>query len=82
MEISQLHVEAISAATKPRIQMPLPYSPGVPIFGGTEVTTFLHKCESLAAFNSTDPSSSDAVTMFPYYCVEGSDVRHTIVMMR
>ena len=82
MEISRLHVEAISAATKPRNQMPLPYSPGAPIFRGSDVTTFLHKYESLAAFTSTDPTSSDAVTIFPYYCVEGSDVRDTVVMMR
>jgi len=82
MEISWLHVEAISAATKPRNQMPLPLSPGAPIFLGSDVTTFLHKYESLAACTSTDPTSSDAVTMFPYYRVEGSDVRDTVVMMR
>jgi hypothetical protein len=46
------------------------------------VTTFLHKYESLAAFTSTDPTSPDAVTMFPYYCVECSNVRATVVMMR
>jgi hypothetical protein len=62
--------------------MPLPLSPGAPIFLGSDVTTFLHKNESLAAFTSTDPTSSDAVTMFPYYCVEGSDVRDMVVMMR
>ena len=82
MEILRLHVEAISAATKHRNQMPLPYSPGAPIFRGSDVTTFLHKYESIATFTSTDPSSSDAVTMFPYYCVEGSDVRDMVVMMR
>jgi hypothetical protein len=46
------------------------------------VTAFLHKYESLAAFTSTDPSSPDAVTMFPYYCVECFDVRDKVVMMR
>jgi hypothetical protein len=54
--------------------MPLPLSPGVPIFLGSDVTTFLQKYESIAAFTSTDPTSSDAVMTFPYYCVEGSDV--------
>jgi hypothetical protein len=82
MEISRLYVEAISAATKYRNQMPLPLSPGAPIFLGSDVTTFLHKYESLAAFTSTDPTSSDAVTMFPYYCVDASNVRDTVVMMR
>jgi hypothetical protein len=82
MEISRLHVEAILAATKHWNQMPLPLSSGAPIFLGSDVTTFLHKYERLAAFTSTDPTSSDAVTMCPYYCVEGSDVRETVVMMR
>jgi len=82
MEISWLQVEAISAATKPRNQMPLPLSPGAPIFPGSDVMTFLHKYESLGAVTSTDPTSSDAVTMFPYYCVESSNVRATVVMMR
>ena len=46
------------------------------------MTMFLHKYESLAAFTSTDTCCSDAVTMFPYYCVECSDVRDTAVMKR
>ena len=62
--------------------MPLPLSPGAPIFLGSDVTTFLHKYKSLAAFTSTDPCSSDVVTMYPYYWVEGSDVRDIVVMMR
>ena len=82
MEISRLLVEAISAASTQWNQMPLPDSPGVPIFGGSDVTMFVHKYESLAAFTSTDSFSFDAVTMFQYYCVEGSDVRDTVVMMR
>ena len=79
--ISRLLVEAISAASKQRNQMPLPNSPGAPIFPGSDVTTFLHKYEILAAFTVTDPSSSDAVTVFLYYCVEGSNVRDTVVTM-
>ena len=82
MEISRLLDDAILAASTQRNQMPLPYSPGAPIFRGSDVTTFLHKYESLASFTSTDPSSSDAVMMFRYYCVDGSDVRDTVVMMR
>jgi hypothetical protein len=74
MEISQIHVEATSAATKQRNQMGLPLSPGSSIFLGSDVTTFLRKYESLAAFTNTDPTSSDAVTMLLYYCVEDSDV--------
>jgi len=62
--------------------MPLPYSPGAPIFRGSDVTTFLHKYQSLADFTSTNPASPKAVTMFPCYCVEGSGVRDTVVMMR
>jgi hypothetical protein len=82
MEISRLHVEAISAATKHRNQMPLPLCAGAPIFLGSDVMTFVHKYESLTAFTSTDPTTSDAVTLFRYYCVEGSDVRDTVAMMR
>ena len=70
------------AATKHWNQMPLPLCSGAPIFLGSDVTMFLHKYVSLAAFTSTDPTSSDAVTMFPYYSVEGSDVRDTVIMMR
>jgi len=80
MEISRLHVEAISAATKPRNQMPLPLSPGAPIFLGSDVTTFLHKYESIAAFTATDPSSRNVVVMLPYYCTEA--IRETVMMMR
>jgi hypothetical protein len=81
MEISRLHVEAIAAATNHGNLMPLPLSSGAPIFLGSDVTTFLQKYESLAAFTSTNPTSSDGVTMFLYYCVEASDVRDTVVMM-
>jgi hypothetical protein len=81
MEISRRYFEAISAPTKHWNLMPLPLSPGAPIFLGSDMTTFLHKYESLLAFTSTNPPSSDAVTMFPYYCVEVSDVRNTVVIM-
>jgi hypothetical protein len=82
MEIPRHLFEAISAASTQRNQMPLPYSPGAPIFRGSDVTTFLHNYESLTAFPSKDPGSSDAITMFPYSCGEGSDVRDLLVMMR
>lgn len=42
---------------------------------------FLHQNESLATFTITHPFSPDAVTMFPYYCVEDSAVRDTVVMI-
>jgi len=82
MEISRLPLEAISAATSHRNQMLLPLSPGWPIICCSDVTMFLPKYKSLPAFTSTDPSSSNAVSIFPYYCVEGSDVRDMVVMMR
>ena len=68
MEISRLHVEAISAATNPRNQMPLPLSPGATIFLGSDVTTFLLEYESVAAFTSTDRSSSDAAMTLQCSC--------------
>jgi hypothetical protein len=80
MEISRLLVEAISAASTQRNQMPLPYSPGAPIFRGSDVTTFLHKYESIAAFTATDPFSRNVVVMLPYYCTEA--IRETVMMMR
>jgi len=79
MDISRLQVEAISAATKPRNQMPLPHSPGAPIFPGSEMTTFLQKYESIAAFTATDPSSRHVVVMLPYYCTEA--IREMVMMM-
>jgi hypothetical protein len=82
MEISRLHVEAISAPTKHRNQMALLLSPGAPIFLGSDVTTFLHMYESFTAFTSTDTSRADAVTIVPYYSVEGSDVPDTVDMLR
>ena len=81
MEISRLLAEAISAASTQRNPMPLLYSPAAPIFRGSEMMKFLHKYESLAAFTSIDPSKSDPVPMFPYYCVEWSDVRDKVVKM-
>jgi hypothetical protein len=81
MEISPLHVEAILAATKPRNQTPLLYSTGVSIVRGSDVTTFLHKYVRLTAFTRTYPSSPDAVTMFPYYCFERSDVQDPVVII-
>ncbi|KAF8252878.1 hypothetical protein K440DRAFT_269580 [Wilcoxina mikolae CBS 423.85] len=78
MEISELLAEAI---TKHRNTMPLPHTLGAPIFRGPDVTAFLHKYESLARFTGTDPSSKDVISMFPYYCAEGSDVRETVMLM-
>jgi len=60
--------------------MPQADSPDMPIFRGTDLTTFLHKYGSLATVSSTDPSSSDVVTMFVYYFVEGSDDWVTVAM--
>jgi hypothetical protein len=80
MEISRLHVEAISAATKPCNQIPLPLCPGAPIFLGSDVTTFLHKSENIAPFTATDPSSQNVVVMLPYYCTEA--IREMVMMMR
>jgi len=79
MEISRLPVEAISAATKLRNQMPLPLSPGTRIFLGCDVSTFLHKYESIAAFTATDPSSRNVVFMFPYFSMEA--IRKTVMIM-
>jgi len=59
--------------------MPLPLSPGMPIFLGSEVTTFLHKCESIAAITPTDPSSRHVVVVSPYYCTEAT--REMVIMM-
>jgi hypothetical protein len=70
MEISWLHIEAISAATKPRNHMPLLLSPGAPIFLDFDVTTFLHKYESIATYTATDISSRNVVVMLLYYCTE------------
>jgi len=81
LEISRLLVEAISAASTQGNQMPLLYSPGAPIVRGSDVTTFIQPYESPAAFTSTDPSGSNAVMVFPYYYVDGSDVRDKVVMM-
>jgi len=62
--------------------MPLPLSAGTYIFLGSDVMTFLNKYESLAIFTSTDPTSCDAGTMFPSYCVQGTHDPDTVVMMR
>jgi len=80
MEISRLHVEAILAATKPRSQIPPALSPGAPINLGSNVTTFLHKYESIAAFTATDPSSQNVVVILPHYCMEA--IWETVMMMR
>jgi hypothetical protein len=80
MEISQLLAEAISAASKHGNQMPLPHSPALPIFCVSDVTTFLHKHESLAACTGTDQSTPNAIAMLPYYCME--EITVTVVMMR
>ena len=79
MDISWLHNEAISAATKPRNQMPLPFSPSASIFLGSDGTTFLHKYQSIAAFTGNDPSSRKFVVMLPYYCTEA--IWETVKMM-
>jgi hypothetical protein len=70
MGISRLHVEDISAATKPWNQIPLPLSPGAPILLGSDMTTILSKFEIIAAFTGTGPSSRMVVIMLPYYCTE------------
>jgi hypothetical protein len=82
MEISRLLIEAISTVRSEQNQMPLPYSPGPPVFLGSAITMFLHKYEILAAFTITHPFRSDAVTMLPYHCVDGSNIPVTAVMMR
>jgi hypothetical protein len=74
MEISRLYVEAISAANKHLNQMPLLLSPGTPIFLDSDVTKIIQKFEIPAPIISTDHTSSDAVTMFPCYSKEGSNV--------
>ncbi|KAF8252128.1 hypothetical protein K440DRAFT_646563 [Wilcoxina mikolae CBS 423.85] len=70
-DIAGLLAEAI---TKYRNAMPLPNTPGTASFHRIDVTTFLHKYESLDHFTGTDPSNKDVISMFPYYCAEGSDV--------
>ena len=59
--------------------MPLRLCPGAPIFLRSDVTTFLHKYGSIAAFSATDPSSQNVVAMLPYYCSEA--IRETVMMM-
>jgi len=80
MQISMLHIEAISAATKPRDQMPLPLIAGAPIFLASEMMTLLHKYESIAAFSTADPSSRNVVFMLPFYRTEA--IRETVIMIR
>jgi hypothetical protein len=79
MEISRLQVEAVSAATKPPNQMPLVHSRGVPSYLGSDMMTFLHKYESIAAFTATDPFSLNVVVMLPYYCTEA--MRGLVMML-
>ncbi|KAF8242780.1 hypothetical protein K440DRAFT_638263 [Wilcoxina mikolae CBS 423.85] len=79
MDIAGLLAEAI---TKHSNAMPLPNTPGAPSFHGIDVTTFLHKYESLAAFTATDVTESSVIAMFPFYCAECSDVQEMVMMMR
>ncbi|KAF8252158.1 hypothetical protein K440DRAFT_633369 [Wilcoxina mikolae CBS 423.85] len=79
MDIAGLLAEVI---TKHRNAMPLPNTPGAPSFLGIDVMTFLHKYESLAAFTATDITESNVISIFPFYCAEGSDVREIVMMMR
>jgi hypothetical protein len=79
MEISWLLIEAIPAASKQRNQMPIPLSPGVPIFLGSDVTTFLNKYESIATFTATDPFTQNVIVMFPYYCMAA--IREIVMMI-
>ncbi|KAF8243841.1 hypothetical protein K440DRAFT_32483 [Wilcoxina mikolae CBS 423.85] len=80
MEIAELVVETISRQQRNRF--PLPNAPGAPAFRERDVTTFLHKYESLAAFTATDVTESSVIAMFPYYCMQGPQVREKIMMMR
>ncbi|KAF8242125.1 hypothetical protein K440DRAFT_619284 [Wilcoxina mikolae CBS 423.85] len=78
MEITELVVETISRQHRNRF--PLPNAPGAPAFRGRDVTTFLHKYESLAAFTATDVTESSVIAMLPYYCTE--EIRETVMIMR
>ncbi|KAF8241408.1 hypothetical protein K440DRAFT_681243 [Wilcoxina mikolae CBS 423.85] len=78
LEIAELVVETISRQHRNRF--PLPNAQGAPAFRGRDVTTFLHKYESLAAFTSTDVTESSVIAMLPYYCTE--EIRETVMMMR
>ncbi|KAF8241364.1 hypothetical protein K440DRAFT_643860, partial [Wilcoxina mikolae CBS 423.85] len=78
MEIAELVVETISCQHRNRF--PLPNALGAPAFRGQDVTTFLHKYESLAAFTATDVTESSVIAMLPYYCTE--EIRETVMMMR
>jgi hypothetical protein len=80
MEITMLRLEAISAATKPWNQMPLPLGPGAPIILGSDVMTFLSRYESIAAFTATDPSSPNVAIMLPNYCTE--EIWEMVMKMR
>ncbi|KAF8247276.1 hypothetical protein K440DRAFT_661560 [Wilcoxina mikolae CBS 423.85] len=80
MEIAELVVETISLQHWNRF--PLPCTPGAPIFHGPDVTKFLHKYESLAAFTATDITESSIIAMVPYYCMKHPQVRETVMMMR
>jgi hypothetical protein len=59
--------------------MPLPLSPGAPIFHGSDVTTLLHKYESIVTFTATDHCSRKVFVMLPYYSTEA--IRETVMMM-
>ncbi|KAF8243355.1 hypothetical protein K440DRAFT_664156 [Wilcoxina mikolae CBS 423.85] len=78
MEIAELVVETISHQYRNRF--PHPNAPGPQAFHGRDVTTFLHKYESLAIFTATDVTESSVIAMLPYYCTE--EIRETVMMMR
>ncbi|KAF8248533.1 hypothetical protein K440DRAFT_679143 [Wilcoxina mikolae CBS 423.85] len=65
MEIAELVVETISYQHRNRF--PLPNPPGAPAFHRRDVTTFLHKYESLANFTAPGIIESSVVTILSYY---------------
>ncbi|KAF8538323.1 hypothetical protein BDD12DRAFT_842974, partial [Trichophaea hybrida] len=74
--------DTVAIASQPQNKMLLPHTQGAPVFHGPDVTTFLHKYESLAAFTATDVTESSIIAMFLYYCAEGFKVREMVIMMR
>ncbi|KAF8248715.1 hypothetical protein K440DRAFT_624241 [Wilcoxina mikolae CBS 423.85] len=72
MDIAGLLAEAI---TKHRNAMPLPNTPEAPLFHGIDVTTFLHKYKSLAAFTASNITEGNIIVMFPYNCMQDDDAQ-------
>ncbi|KAF8534660.1 hypothetical protein BDD12DRAFT_913260 [Trichophaea hybrida] len=67
IEIMAQLTEAIVIVSRHWNQIPLQNTPGAPSFHGIDVTIFLH--------------NQDVISMFPYYCAEGLDVREKVIMM-